>query len=726
MKRVISVFVIIFLFSFLPSISSAMDMEGKKVIMVVVNYISIYDIDETTPNLKYITDNGGIALTNTRTQGTQSSYKAYVTIGAGSRSEGTQATTLAYNIDDDLRDTYFRRTGMVPKDTKIINTEINRLIKQNSTSDFGAVPGALGQSLRDKGLKTAVIGNADFLEEHIRPAAAIAMDSKGQVSLGTVEDDIMIEDSIAPYGVRTDYDALTRSFKEVYPTSSMVVIETGDLTRLENYRDYLAPEIYGAHRKVAMGRIDKFIGEILENLDLSSTRLYIVSPYPSFNEIAMGNRLTPTIIYGDGIEKSYLTSETTKRLGIIANIDIAPSIVDYLNTETTSMVGRPIKGVATEDSQLVFLSDTNRKIVTVSINRWPVLSSFSIFQIVLICSSVLMLLLYKYVPIKAFKAVETLLLTTMGAPIILLLLGLAPQYRFGMVILVFASLSIGFAYLVKISFKNNLSWIYFISGLTSLGIIFDVLTGSNLLKYSLFGYDPIIGARYYGVGNEFVGVVIGATMIALGALLEKKSSFKKLFWPVSILVIITMGYPRFGANVGGTITAVFSFVYLYFKLSAKKVTSKEILICFLSVVGVVSLMALVDIFLLNGSTHLARAILSFIEEGPSVILRIIYRKIDMNVRLIRVTLWSWVLLAVIFALWMMFRKPKGILLKIFNSYPYLSNSWIGVIIASIIGFLFNDSGVVVAATSNIYMATSLLLLVIGYIIEAKTNKSKLY
>lgn len=48
--------------------------------------------------------------------------------------------------------------------------------------------------------------------------------------------------------------------------------------------------------------------------------------------------------------------------------------------------------------------------------------------------------------------------------------------------------------------------------------------GGPLMKRSYLGYDPIIGARYYGIGNEFMGVYIGATLLFISHFLQMKKN----------------------------------------------------------------------------------------------------------------------------------------------------------------------------------------------------------
>ena len=48
---------------------------------------------------------------------------------------------------------------------------------------------------------------------------------------------------------------------------------------------------------------------------------------------------------------------------------------------------------------------------------------------------------------------------------------------------------------------------------TALGVfiilVFDSIFNSFLQQNSFLGYDPVIGARFYGIGNEYGGIILG-------------------------------------------------------------------------------------------------------------------------------------------------------------------------------------------------------------------------
>ena len=114
--------------------------------------------------------------------------------------------------------------------------------------------------------------------------------------------------------------------------------------------------------------------------------------------------------------------------------------------------------------------------------------------------------------------------------------------------------------------KETIDSIIFLSGLMCLLLTMDIISGAGLIKMSFLGYDPIIGARYYGVGNEFMGILIGASMVFATAILDRYKVNKGLSISVFMIVTIAIGFPKFGANVGGTIAATFAFMFVTLKI----------------------------------------------------------------------------------------------------------------------------------------------------------------
>ena len=142
--------------------------------------------------------------------------------------------------------------------------------------------------------------------------------------------------------------------------------------------------------------------------------------------------------------------------------------------------------------------------------------------------------------------------------------------------------------------KDNLS-IFTVTLLTStLLILIDTFMGSPLARTSILSYDPIVGARFYGIGNEFMGFLLGSTIIGTASLIDKYRKHHKLVKLFSIIllivVLVTLALPSLGTNVGGTIAAFIGFGIYTILLFKEKITTKDI--TFIGILLFVMLLAL--------------------------------------------------------------------------------------------------------------------------------------
>ena len=104
--------------------------------------------------------------------------------------------------------------------------------------------------------------------------------------------------------------------------------------------------------------------------------------------------------------------------------------------------------------------------------------------------------------------------------------------------------------------------------LAVLGI--DVMTGSRLQLETPFGLSVLEAGRFYGIGNEALGIygisgLFGAAWLALVLLRRHRSSRRPAVLAVAavaIFAVFASGWPGFGGKVGGTIAMVPCFLLL--------------------------------------------------------------------------------------------------------------------------------------------------------------------
>ncbi|MDI6822343.1 MAG: hypothetical protein QMD66_05760 [Actinomycetota bacterium] len=722
----IPVFLVIGLFSlFCPVRTEAR--ESRKVILIVIDGVGIEDLSHRDLiHLHGLIEKGAMGLMNTRTASRISPTNNYLSIGAGAKAEGGALGGLAFNSSEVYEtnptgEIFWQRTGIKPPPDGVVTLTIAKISRQNARLPWNIFPGSLGTALKEAKLKAGVLGNADVDQEFHREISLISMDQLGRTPFGDVGRNILRKNPMSPGGWQTDYDVLLSKSLHLLRKVDFLAIETGDTSRVNACSPLLMDWKVSSERKSALKRADEFIGRLISRIDLGKTLIIVVTPTPPIEMIKEGNSLTPIIVAGGGIKPGVLTSETTRSHGIVSNIDITPTILSYLEAKISSeMLGCPLQSEP-QDQPISYLLSLNERIFNRSKIRVPALKMYvTTIALVLIISTILLLM---GTTRKRLRALQFLLLWLICVPVTLLFL---PFSIYSSLALTMILAFLGSAVVVLISLlpclptgrsgRRALSPIIFITLLTSGVLLLDVLTGSHLMQRSIIGYCPIIGARFYGIGNECMGILIGSSIAGITALLEipnfTRKSHVKLAGLTFLCLVVIFGHPALGTNVGGAIAAVVGYLTTYFGLLKRKISLKLILFIALAVIIALAFLIFLDLFGISPPSHLGKAITLIRKGGLSEGLKIIQRKFAMNVKGTRYTFWTRVLIAVLVIFPILIIRPAGILKKIKGDYPCLTSGLMGIAVASIVAFIFNDTGAAAAATTCIFAVVTLLYIII--------------
>ena len=202
--------------------------------------------------------------------------------------------------------------------------------------------------------------------------------------------------------------------------------------------------------------------------------------------------------------------------------------------------------------------------------------------------------------------------------------------------LVALSLSIIITALLCRWIRSTMNRILIISLLTLGTLILDQWLGMNLIKESPLGYDVIAGARFYGMGNEYMGVLVGASCTAIAAIFQKFSSQKK---PVMItalimgtLTLFTIASPKLGANVGGTMAVFIALSSLALIIRNKKIRFHSIAsIIVIMVISLTAIFFVDSLRVVDSQSHIGQTANTVKENGLGELLGIFHRKISMNI-----------------------------------------------------------------------------------------------
>lgn len=720
-KKLTSLFLLVSMF-FLMFISNSYANENKKIIVINMNKTNL-DYMDNIPILKEeLSKRGYAGLMNIKGDGGSDDKRAYATIGSGGRVSIPSKDYLDFqSLTKENSLIYKTITNEEPK--LINNNSINYLIDYNDTKgQYGSKLGAIGQTLNDNNLKVSVLGNADIgdkEDEFNRNIALMAMDSLGRVENGNIED-INIADNSMPYGIRTDYKKLLVETNRLYKESDLLFVELGDTTRLDSYKPYLNSKTSTIMRNKIYKNINNYLSEVFSMINENDI-IYIISPTSSNIDYKNQRRLSPVIKF-EGSGKGLLTSSTTRRDGIVGNVDIGADILNEYSLKSDDIVGKDFDYINKEHN-LEFLHSEYEKIVSINIMRATLVNSFVAIIATSWVLAMLMLFVKDKISIKnkeiLFKILKELIKLGMVMPLAFLI---APLFNFTNELQIAFSiiLMVILLYLLAhLLFKNNdLKQMGLYAILIISVITIDSIFGTYLMKNNVMSYDAIVGARYYGIGNEYEGITVASIIFGLSVLLHYKKIPKWVAGLILLIVLIPSAHPSMGANVGGAISefvAYFIFMLILFDI---KLDLKKIILIGVSTVVLVLGFALIDV--ISGSeSHLSLFVNQILVNGPSAIIKTFGRKITMNLKLAKSSIWVNILLAGIFIVATLIFRPNKFFKEIKEKYPIIFKGFVASMIGCITTLLVNDSGIVSASTASIYILVPIIILIINFTIFKK-------
>ena len=727
-KKLISLLLsLIVILSFsISSIYADTNNKGK-VIYLSLNRTSLENLLEI-PIIKEKTSNSGyVALMTTKGDGSNTDQKSFASIGSGVRANVLDEDYVKFETLNENEKTQFEAATGV-KSWAIGNIKINRNINQNTDNGgYGATLGMLGTTLNKNNLKVALLGNSDIKKnddlKKIRNLALVCMDENGRVQSGNI-DNINKKDDTMPFGISTDYDKLKSETKKYYENNDAIFVELGDTYRLDEYKNNLNENTYKSMKKKIYQNINDYLKEVFEMAGKNDT-IYIVSEFESNLDYKTKRRLSPVIKFEkDGY--GLLESSTTRNSGIVSNIDIGVDIINKFGLKNELMIGKVFKNVQDENGIKKVLKDYER-IVSINTIRASVVNSYVGIVSASWVIAMIAILFKNKIPKKEkglgrdqiFKVLKELIKLGLIMPLAFLT---APVFQFktpaglvsGVLIVTIIYYLIGY-FLFR---KDDIKQMGFYAFLTIGLIIIDCIIGTPLMKSGIMSYDAINGARYYGVGNEYEGVTIASAVFALAVLLNYKKISKWLAVVLSLVILITSAMPSMGANVGGAISESVAYLLFILLIFDVKLDLKKIIMIGVATVLVVVAFAGLD-FLMGTESHLAVFTNQIIQEGPAAIFNTFGRKIQMNLKLAKSSVWVNILIVSIVIIGALIFKPSGYFKKIHDKYPMIFKGFMASFVGCIVTLLVNDSGIVAASTAAIYILIPIIIIGINMIIFDK-------
>ena len=592
----------------------------------------------------------------------------------------------------------------------------------NRQSPIANRQSSLGALAHAQGWRATVYGNADT-DTVQGERLLLAGDEQGRVDVAQTQTLSNAESTYAPYGRRDDIDRLERALASLSERDALTVLVFGDLARADSYGPLCLPAQRDAQRLVALRSLDSLLTNLraqTQTLSGPPLRFLLLSPAPAAST-EVRDRLAPILMWGRDAPAGILTSPSTRVPGIVVNTDFLPAVADAWGLPLLpGAIGRPFH--VQPSSQTNTLADWqaahDRVLQTERLK--DVYGGLPTLQMLLVLVA---LALYQKGQRRFACACCAAIVSLPFALLMLPSLPLVPHSIPGagamlaLVALAFA----GIAWRLYPSRRGVPLLLTVLFAVLLGAIALDLLSGSPLLRQAWMSYSIMEAARFYGIGNEYMGVVIGAACILLGnreqgtgnrrtplnSQLSTKPFYSLFPVPCSLLLLLfLLGYNRFGAKVGAIPSAGIAFGVQGLMLWRGKLRGRDLLLVAVGVaMGLGGLLLLDMRHGVSGQSHFARTVAG----SGGGLFAAASRKMLLEGHLLLHSPWSAALLTASMGFVYIGRQGdretrrqgeeerQGTEQEPLSTINYQLSTPYGLIAGALASLLFNDSGVTAAA-----------------------------
>jgi hypothetical protein len=660
--------------------ASAHAASGRHAVLIGVPGLQWSDVSPSvTPHLWRLAQGGATGLLSVRAVGRLACpADGWVTVSAGVRSEAGPYCG--------------RPVTVTPSGTGAVVGEVAELRRMNA--GFGPV-GLLGDAVHRAGGCTAAVG----------PGAALAAaDTTGRV------------DVYAPSGVPAG--GLARC--------PVTIVDAGGVTGPDR-----------AQRTAEARRADAVIGAV-------------VAAVPSASDVVVAGvsdhdgtpHLRLALATGPGTAGHYLGSDSTRRADMVILPDLTATLLSSAGIPPPAlMVGTPLLPDAVRPALAASVTDLTSQDVAAQTHRRLLpgfFAGFVISQILLYAAAALALRLRWSAGRRRriLSATRLTALTAAAVPVSTYLVNIVPWWHTsrpgqwlvaGVVVcdVLVTAVALGGPWRRDILGPGTV-----IATVTATVLGIDLLTGSDLQLNSLMGYSPLVGGRYYGMGNIAFAVLATSALLAAAGVAQWLAPRFGLRVAVAAVLAMTStaalldSWTAWGSDFGGLIAFVPGLATTALLVAGRRVSFLRLQLLRATGMAIVLGVAWVDYLRPPArQTHMGRFFGQLV-EGNS--LPWLERKFTAMLHTFgNPTLVPVVVVAFLFVLLVLHRPGRagaGGLQLAYERAPMLRAGLSGAFVTALVGGAVNDSGAAVPALA-LAVAVPLALAASVFALQARYESS---
>ncbi|MFS0704676.1 hypothetical protein AB6N23_09160 [Cellulomonas sp. 179-A 9B4 NHS] len=678
----------------------------------------------TTPALWELSRDGSVGAVAARSVATRSCpADGWLGVSAGARAADLPADDRTCRT---LRDP--GEAGVVPG--------WDDYLAAADAESYGARPGTFGRVVADAGATAVGVGPGAAIAladpqglpvgEHVRaPASAAAL---GRLVRDAAGADLLVVDAGQ---VRDPGYGTAPRLPSADPTADPADEAPEEETSLGGAPD--VSDLPGSEAIVEPSRaqqaatVDARVGAVLDALAGHDATVLVVSLADSGRialQLAAAVGPRPD---GPAFGESLLTSGSTRQAGVVQSTDVTPTLLALLGLldEAPALPGaemRPTDGPATGGARVAGLIDAQREASAVTRVSGTFSARLVLAQAALFLAAAVVLTRRRRrdgrALTPALRVLQVSSLALGAAPVASFLVGLVPWWRSDRPVTAFWAALLGFVAVITAAAlagpwrRHVLGPAGVVAGVTVVTLVVDALAGSPLVVDAPMGAHRIMAARFYGMSNQAFALITAAGVLVAVVLADAllRAGRRRLavaaVVAVGLVLAVVDGAPQWGADFGGPPAILVAFAMLAVAVSGRRVSWKVVLL--VGVVGTVVVLGFAWLDWLRAPadrTHLGRFFATVLDGG---LWDVVWRKLSVNLRVL--TSWRYLVLAIggVALTWLVLAGPRSRrgaimgegspLAGLRQAVPLLQPAVAATGVALTIGFLMNDSGIVVLAT----------------------------
>jgi hypothetical protein len=436
---------------------------------------------------------------------------------------------------------------------------------------------------------------------------------------------------------------------------------------------------------------------VLAGVDLKTTLVLVVTPAAPRTLEQLG----VAAIAGPGVKPGLARSPTTRRAGYVTLPDVAPTVLDAVGRSAPDkMTGTAMTSAGGTRPSLATakrLARDNDRTVFRDKATGPVSVVFVVFQVLVYIAAAIALGWAG--SRRARAAVAYCSLVVLAVPLLGFLSGLVPYDRLGIggyLAALFAGAAVVAAGSWALGRRRSLLAPGVLVASTLTLLVVDVLLGGRLQLDTVFGYSPIVAGRFAGYGNLAYGLLAMSTLVTATIAWALLGRGRRATWVVAAILvgaIVVDGAPPWGSDVGGVLASGPAFIVAGALLAGRRIDWRRIAAAIGATLVALAAFALVDLSRPAANrTHLGRLV-----ADPGQLGEVVRRKLLSNLHILTSSVWTLIIPVALAFLILLAVRPPGLLNAIQRQTPGLRACLVGGLLAGILGFAVNDSGVAVPA-----------------------------